>query len=257
MAEILKMLYDGLEKHGLKFTIEIISIFIVLAIITLVFLWLKNKISKDSNNVKVTVNLDEEKHDEHTWNELLKHSFFRSIQKMINYEIHHLDIKERLRRAVFRDFLLIVFTIIHDNIRIFISSGDMDKMSSEEFHDKLFQLVDKFVQDYERTAKNQGIPDVIIEKFNIWNKDQVEMIYKFINDICEADDWYTTNSIKFYSFLNQMTSILDITLIHARKTLISLNGELDRVVYNGIRSSNKYPSYKEDSVHVETKVKHE
>ena len=253
MPEIFKLIYDGYKQNGFWFSFQLLLLFSIFSVIALGFLWIKNKvIEKNNGDVSVQVNVnsnnshveEEEELPEHHWKQLSNHSFFRSIQKMINYEIQHLDIKERLRRAIFRDFLLIKFTVIQDKIRDFVAAGDMDKMSPELFHNKLHSLVTEIIQEYEAIAARQGIPDIVITKFNTWHKDKSEVVYGFVNDICEADDWYVSNSVKFYSFLNQMVSILDLTLIDARKTLVRLNGELDKVTYKGLVSEKlQHPEF--------------
>jgi hypothetical protein len=260
--ELIKLLYEGIEKHGFWFFVQIILLLCVAASITIAFLYLQKKIEKDKkegNNVVVTVNVEHEheqetlpglsvNHPDHNWRQLLCHSFFRSVQKMINYEIQHIEIKERLRRAIFRDFLLIIFTVYHDKIRSFVISGNMDQMSSELFHNKLHSLVTEIINEYERLAIREKIPDIVISKYNKWHQDKTEIIYRFVDDVCEADDWYVSNSVKFYSFLNQMTSILDLTLIDARKTLVHLNGELDKIEYKNI-TSEKVKHHNESGTH--------
>ncbi len=255
MPDIFKLLYDGFEKHGPTFIFQILLLFILFSAVALCLLWLKKKITSpnngsatntNTNNINVNVKLEDEKlHEdthtapEHTTKELLNHTFFRSIKKMTSYEIQHLDIKERLRRAIFRDFLLIKFTVIHNRIRAFIMAGDMNQMDTNTFHDKLSLLVTDIITEYEATALDEEIPEIVISKFNKWHSGKAETVFNFVNDICEADDWYVLNTVKFYSFLNQMVSILDLTLIDARKTLINLNGELDKVVYKGITSETR------------------
>ena len=247
--EIIKLIIEGFEKHGFWYILQLIVLGLIIGAFVLTFLWVKKKFTKEKqdNNVSVTVNIDHDKADEyeeenteHSWTELMNHSFFRTVKQMINYEIQHIDIKERLRRAIFRDFLLIKFTVIHDRIKNFITAGNMDSMSSELFHNKLHSLITEIIQDYEALAIKETIPDIVIAKFNGWHRDKAAIVYKFVDDICEADDWYVSNTVKFYSFLNQMTSILDLTLIDARKTLVHLNGELDAVVYKEITSEHKH-----------------
>jgi hypothetical protein len=45
-----------------------------------------------------------------------------------------------------------------------------------------------------------------------------------------------------------MTSILDLTLIDARKTLVHLNGELDKIEYKNI-TSEKVKHHNESGTH--------
>ena len=261
MDSIFELIYKGFEKHGFTYIFQVLLLFIIVGSIILGFLWIKNKISNNSNGVNVTVNIDDHTHASeqteeefnhhgHSCKELMNHSFFRTVQKMINYEIHHIDIKERLRRAVFRDFLLIKFTVIQDKIRSFVLSGDMDLMSSDVFHNKLHALITEIIREYESIALQQGIPDIVVNKFNKWHQDKAEIVYNFVNDICEADDWYVSNSVKFYSFLNQMVSILDLTLIDARKTLIALNGDLSKLIYKGISAEKYIKSERSDSYNI-------
>jgi hypothetical protein len=247
MPEIFKLILEGFKTQGWWFIFQLLLLFCIFGAIALFALWIKSKFSEPTiantnqnlNSVQVNVNLDEkeEQHIEHTNRDLLNHPFFRSIKKYLEYDIERLDIKEPLRSRVFRDFLKYKFEIVHECIRAFILAGDMNEMSSETFHDKLHSLVTEIMQKYEAKAIIEKIPPIVIEKFNKWNSGQTDGIYKFVDNICEADDWYVLNTVKFYSFLNQYVSMLDLTLINARKTLVMLNGELDAIEYKGIKST--------------------
>lgn len=241
--DIFKLIYDGFEKHGIVFIFQVLLLFAIVAGMLLLALWIKTKISDShsGSNVEVNVNLRDPPHsslDEtyktHYWQELNNHAFFRIIQRMINYEILHLEIKEPLRKAIFTDFLLFKFVVTQDKVKAFISNSDYENMAADAFHNQLYKLETEIIQEYEMMAKNNGIPDVVIGKFNAWHEGKAAIIYQFVNDICDASDWYISNTVKFYSFLNQMVSILDLVLIDARKTLVSLDGELDKVIYKGI-----------------------
>ena len=253
--DIFKIIYEGFEKHGIWFIFQVLVLFVIVAGILLFALWVKNKLFDDNNvsNVEVNVNLGDHAHssvdDEykaHYWGELINHAFFRIVQRMINYEILHLEIKEPLRKAIFTDFLLFKFTVTQDKVKAFINNKDFADMPADAFHNHLYNLETEIIQDYEAMARKNGIPEVVINKFNRWHTDKADVIYQFINDICDGNDWYVSNTVKFYSFLNQMVSILDVILIDARKTLISLNGELDKVVYKGIVADRTQETYSDD-----------
>jgi hypothetical protein len=247
MPEIFKLIMDGFAKEGWWFVLQLLLLFCIFIIIALVCLWLKNKFfgssgsnsNTNTNSVNVNFNLEEKEEiiTEHTNNHLLNHPFFRSAKKMIELEIERLDIKEPLRAKIFKSFLKIKFEVTLNKIREFILAGDMNEMNSEVFHDKLYSLVTEIIQEYEIKVLADEIPQVVIDKFNKWHGGKVTTIFNFVNDICEADDWYVLNTVKFYSFLNQYVSILDLTLIDARKTLVYLNGELDKITYKGITSA--------------------
>ena len=58
--DIIKLVYEAFEKHGIWFIIQLIMLLIVGGGLFLLFLWIKKLISKDKSNtgVNVVVNID-------------------------------------------------------------------------------------------------------------------------------------------------------------------------------------------------------
>jgi len=251
MPEVLKFLADNFNKNGWLFIFQMFILLLIVGSIAGIVIWAKNKILNDSpsNNVNVSVSVEKEDFvTEHSCHELLTHTFFRSITRMIDQEIDKLEIVEPLRAKIFKNFLKIQFNVTHDLVRDFILEDHMNDLDIKVFHSKLYALVTKIINDYEAIAIKDEIPPIVIEKFNKWHNDKIDTIYNFINDICEAGDWYGSNTVRFYSFLTQLVSMLDLTLLDARKTLVLLNGELDKVTYKGVTSayvniSRKYEKF--------------
>jgi len=235
MLEILKFLYEVATKDGLGF------IFALALLALLVFSWptILKVIKKALEKVGRTIG--EENEVDVDQESLYTHPFFREVNRKLNWEVPHFRIEDSLRSALCKDFLMIKLSAIAAKCKSFIAAGDMNKLTEEDFMRRLDLLVLDIIKEYEDKARQEKIPDIFISRFNDWHSGRIEVIYKFLQDITEpsANDFYQTNTTKFYSFLNLMTVIMDLTLLDAGKTIIHLNGELSKETYKGITSEKK------------------
>ncbi len=93
----------------------------------------------------------------------------------------------------------------------------------------LFQIKN----ETESISVANGIPEKFIEKFNMWNARTTIFTKGCIDNICRSR-YYPTNKDRFYAILNILMSAYESTILDGEKTLCSLNGELDGIVYKNI-----------------------
>lgn len=167
-------------------------------------------------------------------NDLANHIMFVNLRKYINYDIQHFTLNEKLREAIFKDFLMIKFTIVKLQFEQFLSRGDLDAMSDKLYQEKMQECISDIVKSYEYKAKEMGIPDVAIARFNEWYDDKVQAMYAFIITVCEDTDIYNDNYTKTRVIFDFINHINNFTILGIKKVLLSFNGELNKQSYKGI-----------------------
>jgi len=88
------------------------------------------------------------------------------------------------------------------------------------------------VVEYEERAKLNGIPDLIVEKFNYWHQSRVKIVVEGIKAICSSQ-FYVSNTSRLAAILDLFTVAFHDTILDGERTLQSLNGDLDRMEYHG------------------------
>jgi len=176
-------------------------------------------------------------HKTRTQYDLSNHIMFINLRKYINYDIKHFTLGEKLREAIFRDFLLIKFTIVEDEFKKIIEDNNLELMSNEVYSKRMQDCIANIVRMYEIRAKENGIPDIAINRFNEWYDDKVQAIYAFIISVCEDTDIYNNNNIKTKVIFDFMNHINNFTILGIRKVLLGFNGELSKLTYKGVTCS--------------------
>lgn len=167
-------------------------------------------------------------------NDLQDHVMFTNLRKYIDYDIQHFRLSNKLREAIFKDFLLFQFTVIKKHFQSFLKRGDVNLMSDELFRTKMEDCITEIVRSYEAKARSEGIPEIVITKYNEWYESKIQAMYEFIVVVCDDKDIYEDNYSKTRVIFEFITNINNLTIFEAKRTLIHLNGELNKVVYKGI-----------------------
>lgn len=168
---------------------------------------------------------------------ILNHVIFINLDEYINSRIFSLVINERLRSAIYIDFLGLKFGAIHKEFYEFFERGDINRISREEFKRKFLEVIVNTISVYEGRAMINGIPHVAITRFNAWHHKTVQHIMDEIKRLCASDPKRKNDEIAV-DILDVIDKTLSITLEECQTALKSLNGQLDMVEYKGIVSDN-------------------
>ena len=169
--------------------------------------------------------------------DILKHEIFINLEEYINSRIFALVINERLRSAIYIDFLGIKFGAVHQELYEFFERGDINRLPKEEFRYKFLEVIVSIIVLYEGRARMTGIPHVAIALFNHWHHNTVTHI------TCEIKRLTSPlrnklNSEVAMEILDVINESLEATLGECQSALRELNGQLDMVEYKGIISDN-------------------
>jgi len=226
--EFVKLITDLIQKNGLSFVIVLMFLALIAGLGILGFKWALKVIDHMRIN---GIGIDQD--------DLANHAVFQTIRKNINYDIHNLVIGEKLREAIFRDFLMFVFSSTRDELQNFLNRGNLDKMDDSLYKTRLLETIDSMIKGYEGKAITEGIPPVVVQKFNDWHNSRITMLYDFLNDICDSQELFDSNIARTKIVFDFFVHLLNLTIVDARKTLVTLNGQLDPVVYKGISSEKR------------------
>ena len=101
-------------------------------------------------------------------NDLQDHIMFTNLRKYIDYDIQHFRLSNRLREAIFKDFLLFQFTVIKKHFQSFLRRGDVNLMSDELFRTRMEDCITEIVKSYEERILEKGVR--IPENFDLSNR---------------------------------------------------------------------------------------
>lgn len=143
--------------------------------------------------------------------------------------------EDKGRQMIFQDLLHIKFTVLHKYQKeLFRDFNDGKIKNGTQLYDYLLDLFVIINQEIGETQKAQGIPEVQIEKFQLWQRPSQAFTMSQIESICFSKTHKTVGS-KIESILNILRQNMSISLQEAERTLLSLNGSLTGLVYKGYK----------------------
>lgn len=161
---------------------------------------------------------------------LERHHFFTSISYWINIEINNLLIKNLCKKKVTCLFLKIKYNVFSKNIREFIMKGSNNCQDLEDI------IINSF-NECEVKARSEGIPDIFIDKFRVWDFEHTRVLVDSIESIINSN-FYNSFEEKVAAILDIMIFSFRLTLVDAEKTINSLNGDLEKALEGTIFFDN-------------------
>lgn len=166
--------------------------------------------------------------------QLIKHSFFCSMDYWRKIGIDAIEIEEPARDLIFKDFLHIKFRVFDVGMREVVSNKEISKMRRIELKNYITNKITSAIKEYEQFAKDTGIPQVIIKKFSKWHSRSVSFVMDGIEDICMSS-FYDNNVARLNGLLSLLLAAFHATIIDAERTLDDLNGDLAGLTYKGLK----------------------
>ena len=221
--EIFQIVSNLLKEHGILYT---------LVTLLVGFLMMMAISARDKITAWIGSLFKRRRSQKITQDDLLGHELFSSLNKYVYIDVPHFDIGERLRNAIFKDYLLFVFVSTKKELENFISKGDLEQIPQHLFKSRVLDCVTNITRNYNQKAVEEGIPPVAIRKFEEWQQNRNDAIYGFVSDVC-SEDMFSTNIWKTKIILDFLVHINNMTIIDAKKSLTTLNGELSKASYKG------------------------
>jgi len=165
--------------------------------------------------------------------DILNHDIFNYIDFWMYSKIPTFQFSTEYRTVVFRKYLTVYLRCYKKGVSDFIRSGSYKTMDQAELWKSLLDMINHIVWDYEREAKEMGIPDIIISKMKQKNNDTIQLTIDLIENISNSQFYQSENNyLKMYSILNIILSVLENTISHSEQTCNSINGQLRGMKFN-------------------------
>ena len=135
-----------------------------------------------------------------------------------------------MRGKMYKDMLEIYFDVVANTFKdklARLATADSKAWSAEAM-----RTLRTAMDEYEQQFTDEGVPQLVIDKFADWHQPSIEFITNNINALNEskiANDSARKTSVLFGTILNATKT----AIFSAERTLIVLNGELSGNTYKG------------------------
>ena len=188
-------------------------------------LWLES-LSKDKSSVY-------DKSD-YSKKDVLNHPIFRDLDYWLNKGIAIVKIdKSYAKELIMKDLLKIKFSVIKDILTKAIQEDNLGDMNLIElknhFYDTMREINTRKVVGW----RNNGIPEVFIKKYLSLYQLGQEITYNTMK-VFLTDEVKATNYTRVYLILSLLDTQLTNIFANAVTTALSLNGDLNGIIYKGV-----------------------
>ena len=166
-----------------------------------------------------------------------KHLFFQKIDYLINYTLYTVKTPCPIRKQIYIDAMKIRLEVYKQKINEFVKQN-LNDYSKSEFQIKVFSMLDEAKKVFVMKAKEDGIPQFILDRLNEKVFSFYEVFYSEIKIFCESDYIYHDNNDRMYSILDLVMVKCEFYMNKFEKELASFNGELKNHTYKGISCVN-------------------
>jgi hypothetical protein len=98
----------------------------------------------------------------------------------------------------------------------------------------MLKVLNDIVYDYEREMRDNGLPQIVIDKMKLKNNDTITLTIDLIEGISTSQFYQSEkNLLKVYSILNIMLSVLENTISNSEEVCDSINGQLKGLTFEG------------------------
>lgn len=164
---------------------------------------------------------------------LTDHRLFSVSSYWLNLGIDQMPFPSRypVRTQMYRDMLKILVRTMSSELEAHLKDLSA-KSSNAEWQRHATLVLSMAVTDYERRFVDQGIPDIVVERFRDWNRASLSYITHTIATLQDSEI-ADSNSKKTSFLLSAVLAAMKTAFIDAERTLIGLNGQLTGKVYRG------------------------
>lgn len=170
----------------------------------------------------------------YTKKDVLNHPLFRDLDYWIEKGIGLVRIeKSYAKELIMKDVLYVKFNVIKDLLYKNITSENIESITSSDLKKFFYDIFREMDANQRIGWRNAGIPEVFINKYLTIQQFGQEVVKNttkvFLSSSIEADV-YT----KLYLVLSVMDAQLTNVYANAVSTALSLNGDLNGLIYKGV-----------------------
>lgn len=220
----------AIQNYGLTSVIIGAIIYLIVQAITMTIKFFLER--KKENKTKEEPVMQEKKYIPHEIMDIKQlknyHTILIKIESLIRVRIPLMNLGGPVRTKIFKNMLIIYFS----NFKKAVNDLLDDDINLDNFGYKNQTMIDKVLADSTEAWREDGIPPIVISKFQEWNASRIAYITLTINDI-NSSQVVDSAIEKQYMALNLYSGVIYLTFIDAEKTLVNLNGDLTGQYYKG------------------------
>ena len=156
------------------------------------------------------------------------HTILVKIDSLVKTRIPLMTLGGPVRTKIFKSMLIIYFS----NFKRAVDELLDEEITLNNFYYKNEAMITEVLEQTMHDWEEDGIPIVVITKFQEWNSKRIAYLNLSLNDI---DSSQVIDNVveKQYMALNLYSGIVYLTFVDAEKTLSTLNGSLTGQYYKG------------------------
>lgn len=220
----------AIQNYGITSIAIGAAIYLIVQIVTtLVKYFLEERKDKKDNKQKAETGEVLAPHKVFAIKELRSyHTILVKIDSLIKTRIPLMTLGGPVRTKIFKSMLNIYFS----NFKRAVDELLDEEITLNNFYYKNEAMVTEVLEQTMRDWEEDGIPLVVITKFQEWNSKRIAYLNLSLNDI---DSSQVIDNVveKQYMALNLYSGIVYLTFVDAEKTLSTLNGSLTGQYYKG------------------------
>lgn len=166
--------------------------------------------------------------------DILNHDVFNYIDFWMYSKIPTFQFSTEYRTVIFRKYLTVYLRCYKSGLSDFVKTSNYKNMDQAQLWKSFLSLINKIVWDYEKEAKELGIPDIVISKMKEKNNDIIQLTIDLIANVSNSQFYESQdNSLKVYSIMNIILSVLENTVTLSSTVCNSINGQLRGLEMDG------------------------
>lgn len=228
--ESITQIGTAIQNYGITSIAIGAAIYLVVQIVTtLVKYFLEERKDKKENKQKVKAEDTFIPHKVFSVKELRSyHTILVKIDSLVKTRIPLMTLGGPVRTKIFKSMLIIYFS----NFKRAVDELLDEEITLNNFYYKNEAMITEVLEQTMHDWEEDGIPIVVITKFQEWNSKRIAYLNLSLNDI---DSSQVIDNVveKQYMALNLYSGIVYLTFVDAEKTLSTLNGSLTGQYYKG------------------------
>lgn len=220
----------AIQNYGITSIAIGAAIYLVVQIVTtLVKYFLEERKDRKENKQKAKAEETLTPHKVFSVKELRSyHTILVKIDSLVKTRIPLMTLGGPVRTKIFKSMLIIYFS----NFKRAVDELLDEEITLNNFYYKNEAMITEVLEQTMHDWEEDGIPIVVITKFQEWNSKRIAYLNLSLNDV---DSSQVIDNVveKQYMALNLYSGIVYLTFVDAEKTLSTLNGSLTGQYYKG------------------------
>lgn len=174
---------------------------------------------------------------------ITSHPVFTRAELNKNVILTYFMLENKGKEVLFKEILINHMDIYKKHMIILCENiSDNDSIDSNKLHCESVEAINNIICDLRNFYKNNTnynaeenkVLDIVMLKYNNWNRDREFEIITRIQEIC-GSPFYPDIYTKTVTILDTFLFAMNSTVSDASKTLDSINGDLKGLVFRGVK----------------------